>query len=240
PAAGAYTAQVSGGLAGLAQPVDQPYRLKVTHFVYDPNQVADMASLDDATRAKALRLVYDRVMFADGGVFRPADPLTRIELARAVMFGARVMQYLPAQPSFVDLTPGSPESLVVESLKREGVMGLDGATFGPGAQVARLELAVALVRAMRLDTQARALAGTNVTSNGQVLVDNSQIPGPLRGYVQLALDRGVLEALPAELREVAPGQYQAVPGPRFEPATAVKRGDFLNPMLKVINLMFGE
>src|SRR5205085_11265921 len=66
PAAGAYTAQVSGGLAGLAQPVDQPYRLKVTHFVYDPNQVADMASLDDATRAKALRLVYDRVMFADG------------------------------------------------------------------------------------------------------------------------------------------------------------------------------
>jgi serine protease AprX len=240
PAAGTYTAQVTGGLAGFAQPVDQPYRLTVTHFIYDPNQVSDAASLDDATRVKALRLVYDRVMFADGGVFRPGDVLTRMELARAVMFGARVMQYMPAQPSFVDLTPASPESLIVESLKRDGVMGLDGATFGPSAQVARLELAVAMVRALRLDAQARALAGSNVTSNGQVLTDNAQIPGPLRGYVQLALDRGVLQAFPAELREIAPGQFQAVPGPRFEPERQVRRADFLNPMLKVINIMFGE
>ncbi|HKQ08319.1 MAG TPA: S8 family serine peptidase [Blastocatellia bacterium] len=240
PAAGTYTAQVSGGIAGLAQPVDQPYRLTITHFIYDPNQVGDVNGLDDATRTKALRLVYDRVMFTDNGAFRPADPLKRIELARAVMFGARVMQYLPAQPSFVDVTPGSSDALVVESLKRDGVMGLDGAAFGPGTQVARLELAVALVRALRLDAQARALAGSNVTSNGQVLVDNAQIPTQLRGYVQLALDRGVLQAFPAELREVAPGQYQAVPGPRFEPTTVVKRTDFLNPMLKVINIMFGE
>ena len=62
----------------------------------------------------------------------------------------------------------------------------------------------------------------------------------MRGYVQIALDRGVLQALPAEVREIAPGQYQIVPGPRFEPNTVVKRADFLDPMLKVINLMFGE
>ena len=240
PAAGTYTAQVSGGLAGFGQPVDQPYRLIVTHYLYAPNQVSDVASLDDATRTKALRLVYDRVMFADNGVFRPADPLTRMEMGRAVMFGARVMQYLPAQASFVDVTPGSPEALVAESLKREGVMGVSGATFGPTTQVARLELAVALVRALRLDAQARALANTNVTSGGQVLTDNAQIPGAMRGYVQIALDRGVLQAFPAEVREIAPGQYQVVPGPRFEPNTIVKRADFLDPMLKVINLMFGE
>lgn len=238
--AGAYTAEVSGGLAGFGQLTDQPYRLTVTHFVYDPGQVSDLAGLDEAVRTKALRMVYDRVMFADAGQFRPADPLTRMELARAVMFGARVMQYLPAQPNFVDLTPGSSEALVVESLKREGVMGTNGAAFGPTAQVARLELAVALVRALRLDAQARALANTNVTSNGQVLTDNAQIPGALRGYVQIALDRGVLEAFPAEVREIAPGQFQVIPGPRFEPNTLVKRVDFLNPMLKVLNLMFGE
>ncbi|HVG19018.1 MAG TPA: S8 family serine peptidase [Blastocatellia bacterium] len=236
PPAGAYTASVSAGI----QPVDQPYRLVVTHYTYDPGQVSDLAALDAAARTKALRLVYDRVMSADNGLFRAYDPLTRMEMGRAVMFGARVMQYLPQQASFSDVTPGTPDALVAESLRREGVMGVDGAAFGPGVSVSRLEQAVALVRALRLDAQARARANTNVTVNGQTLVDNAQIPGPLRGYVQIAIDRGVMQAFPAELREIAPGQFQAIPGPRFEPARIVKRAEFLDPMLKVISILFGE
>ena len=161
---------------------------------------------------KALRLVYDRILSGEAGQFRPDSTLTRMELGRALMLGARVMQYLPNQASFNDLAPGTPESLMAESLKREGVMGLDGPLFGPNASVSRLELAVAAVRALRLDAQARALANTTVTSGGQPLVDNAQIPAALRGYVQLALDRGVLQAFPAELIEVSPGVFQAVPG----------------------------
>jgi hypothetical protein len=79
-----------------------------------------------------------------------------------------------------------------------------------------------------------------VTSGGQPLVDNTQIPAALRGYVQLALDRGVLQAFPAEVIEVSPGVFQAVPGPRFDGARSVKRVEFLDPMLKVINILFGE
>jgi serine protease AprX len=240
PAEGTYTASVSSGLAGFGQPLDQSYRITVTHYLYYPNQVPDLTGLDDATRINALRLVYDRIMSADGGAFRPADALTRKELARAVMLGARVMQYLPAKPSFTDIAANTPEALIAESLKREGVMGLDGSAFGPAASVNRLEEAVALVRALRLDAQAKALANTTVTSGGQPLIDNAQIPGALRGYVQLAIDRGVLQAFPAEIREIAPGQYQAIPGPRFEPARIVKRADFINPMVKVINILFGE
>jgi serine protease AprX len=236
PPAGTYTATVSSSI----QPVDQPYRLIVTHYTYDSNQVSDLATLDQATRTKALRLVYDRIMSADNGLFRAYDPLTRLEMGRAVMFGARVMQYLPQQASFSDVTPGAPDALIAESLKREGVMGVDGAAFGPAVSVTRLEQAVALVRALRLDSQARARANTNVTVNGQTLVDNAQIPGALRGYVQIAIDRGVMQAFPAELREIAPGQYQAIPGPRFEPARIVKRAEFIDPMLKVISIMFGE
>ena len=93
---------------------------------------------------------------------------------------------------------------------------------------------------LRLDAQARALANTTVTSGGQPLVDNAQIPAALRGYVQLALDRGVLQAFPAEVIEVSPGVFQAVPGPRFDGARSVKRVEFLDPMLKVINILFGE
>jgi hypothetical protein len=42
------------------------------------------------------------------------------------------------------------------------------------------------------------------------------------------------------MRQVAPGQFQALPGPRFEPGRNVKRVEFLNPASRLINLMFGE
>jgi hypothetical protein len=179
-------------------------------------------------------------MFADGGALRPADALTRMEMARALMLAARVPQFLPDRPSFSDLAEGGSDALIAESLRREGVMGAGVAAFGPAAQVTRLEQAVALVRAIRLDAAARALANTDVRAGGQVLVDNNQIPGPWRGYVQIAIDRELMQALPAELRQVGPGQFQAIPGPRFEPARAVKRAEFLDPALKVISILFGE
>ncbi len=239
PPAGTYTAAVSAGF-GFLQPTDQPYKITVTHYTYDPAEVTDLASLDAATRKGALRLVYDRVMSADGGAFRPVDTLTRMEMGRALVMAARVPQYIPNQPSFNDIAASTPNALFAESLKREGVMGVGTTTFGASAEVNRLEQAVALVRALRLDAQARALANSTVTSGGQPLVDNAQIPPALRGYVQLAIDRGLMQAFPAELREIAPGQFQALPGPRFEPATKVKRADFIAPVLKTINIMFGE
>jgi hypothetical protein len=50
----------------------------------------------------------------------------------------------------------------------------------------------------------------------------------------------MMEAFPAEMRQVAPGQFQTLPGPRFEPNRNVKRAEFLNPASRLINLMFGE
>ena len=240
PGPGSYTASVNAGFLQGSTATEQPYRITVTHFLYNPGEVNDVSGLDAASQLKAYRLVYDRIMFTDFGSFRPDNSLTRIELARAVMFGARVPQYIPNRPSFTDISTGTPEALIAESLKREGVMGKDGATFGPSTPVSRLEQAVALVRALRLDATAKSMANSNVTSGGQVLTDNAQIPGPLRGYVQLALDRGMMEAFPAEVRQIAPGQFQALPGPRFEPARIVKRAEFLSPASRMLNLMFGE
>jgi serine protease AprX len=162
-----------------------------------------------------------------------------MEMARALMFGARVMQYIPNQPSFTDIAASTPEALVAESLKREGLMGT-GATFGPAVNVNRLEEAVALVRALRLTAQAEALKNTDVKFNGQTLVDNAKIPGALRGYVQLAIDKGLMEAFQAELRQIGPTQYLALPGPRFEPDRTVTRAEFVNPMTRLLNTLFGE
>jgi serine protease AprX len=240
PGPGQYTVQVSAGVAGLGVLAEQPYYVLTRHYLYNPSEVADVTALDAGVRTGALRLVYDRVMSADGGLFRPGDVLTRSELARALMLGARVPQYIPNRPSFTDVAAGSPEALFAESLRKEGVMGVAGTTFGGSAQVDRLEQAVALVRALRLDKEAKALAGTTVTTGGQALTDNADIPPALRGYVQLALDRGLLQAYPAEVRQIGPGQFVAVPGPRFEPARTVRRSEFVPAMVRLVVTMFGE
>lgn len=242
PGEGVYTARVGEGLfLGATTPNDLPYKLKFTFYTYDPNNLSDLAGVDGATRTKALRLVYDRVAFADNGSFRPSDVLTRMELGRALMFGARVPQFIPNSRTFTDVAANTPDSLVAESLRKENVIGLSaGNSFGPAVQVNRLELAVALVRALRLDSQARALAGTPVKSGGQTLTDSAQIPPALRGYVQLALDNGLLEAFPAEVREVGPGQFQVIPGPRFEPSRGVTRADFVEPATRMLDHLFGE
>lgn len=88
----------------------------------------------------------------------------------------------------------------------------------------RLDLAVAFVRALGLDAEAKAKANTPVMSGGQELIDDAQIPPSLKGYVQIAIDRGMLEAFPASVTQIGPGQFQAMPGPRFEPLTVVTRG----------------
>jgi serine protease AprX len=242
---GTYTATVEAGFFQGSTATDQPYTLTVKHYLYDPNEVADASELDAATARQVYRLVYDRVMGTEGGFFRPADPLTRGELARALMLGARVPQFIPNRPSFDDLAEGTPEALFAESLRKEGVMGLGGATFGASAQVERLEQAVALVRALRLEKEAAQLAGTTVTAptaSGarHPLTDNAQIPLNLRGHVQLAIDRGLMAAYPAEVKQTGTGRFLVLPGPRFEPARAVTRADFVPSMTTLLSLMFGE
>ncbi|MBI3885757.1 MAG: S8 family serine peptidase [Opitutae bacterium] len=91
--------------------------------------------------------------------------------------------------------------------------------FQPNQTLTRLELAVALVRALGQDAQARALAGSTVTAtdaNGNALAvaDLADIPAELRGYAQLALDKGFL--VPVFL---APDTVQ------FRPTDTLNRGE---------------
>src|SRR5205085_679191 len=79
-----------------------------------------------------------------------------------------------------------------------GMMAPSSGAFNPWAMLTRLDLAVALVRALGLDDQAKAGAGSVVTAtyNGQAIpvADLGEIPLALRGYVQLALDKQILQA----------------------------------------------
>jgi serine protease AprX len=167
------------------------------------------------------------------GTFRPNSTVTREDLARSLALNTSLRQTLGSTPKFGDVSADL--RLLAEyatargSTNRDfdftptGMIVASDTSFNPSGSVSRLDLTVALVKALGHDAVARALANTTVTSNGTALSDNAQIPGSLRGYVQIAIDKGLFEVFPAEVREIAPGQFIAIPGPRFEPATTVSR-----------------
>ena len=167
------------------------------------------------------------------GTFRPDAIVTREEFANALMLGTSLRQSVGATPKFADVS--GDVAAVAEAVTAngstlrdfdfvpKGMMSFSGTAFNPAGAVNRIDVAVALVKALGHDAAARALAGSTVTYQGTALSDNAQIPSALRGYVQLAIDKGLFEAFPAEVREIAPGQFVAIPGPRFEPTTTVSR-----------------
>jgi len=179
-------------------------------------------------------------VYADG-TFRPDSIVAREELARSLALNTSLRQVLGTAPKFSD-TPGDlrlfSEYITARgSTNRDfdfvptGMVGFTGTAFNPSGSVSRLDLAVAFVKAIGRDAEARALANTTITSGGVALTDNMQVPGQLRGYVQIAIDKGIFEAYPAEVRQIAPGQFIVLPGPRFEPSEPVTRAAFASKLL---------
>lgn len=234
PLAGAWTARVSAGFLGGVVPATIPEHVTgiIKQSVVNLQNVADLQNRGDAALIKDLLVLRRMDIFSDGG-FHPDASVTREDFARTLALNVPLRQSLAATPKFTDTTgslTGIAEAVTAFgstlrdwNFAPQGLISAAGSTFNPAGTVNRLDLAVAFVRALGLDTEAKAKANTTVTSGGQPLTDNAQIPGALRGYVQIAIDRGLLEAFPAELRQIGPGQFQAVPGPRFEPSTVITR-----------------
>ena len=214
--------------AALPGPVDG--NITQTRFILPV--IADIQGHPDQAAIEAA--IKNRLIdtFPDG-TFRPNSTVTREDLARTLALNTSLRQTLGSTPKFTD-TAGDLRLFAEYATARgstnrdfdftpTGMISASGTSFNPAGSVNRLDLAVALVKALGHDAEARALANTSVTSNGTVLSDNAQIPGSLRGYVQIAIDKGLFEVFPAEVRQIAPGQFVAIPGPRFEPATTVSR-----------------
>ncbi len=250
PQAGVWTLEVRGarGLTA-AQQVSSPTQLaapgpvdgRVVQIKYILPNIADIqghpqqAQIETAIKSRLIDTYSD-------GSFSPNQVLTREDLARTLVLNTSLRQTLSASPKFTDVS-GSfrniAEAVVANgSTLRDynftpgGMIGFTGTSFNPSGSANRLNVAVAFVKALGHDARARALANTNVTFNGAVLTDNAQIPAALRGYVQIAIDKGLFEAFPAEIIQIAPGQFQALPGPRFEPSTVVTRATLASKLNK--------
>ena len=244
PMAGDWIAEVRG-LRGLVllegADTSSPVGLGVPETV---NGVIERATLTskpvaDVTghpaEAEITGALMNRVMdVLPDGLFHPDDGVTRIDFARHLAINAPLRQSLADGRGFGDV--GAAQQGIAQAVSSNGstlrdwdfqpppLMPASG-TFRPSAPVTRLDTAVALVRALGLDAAAQALAGTAVhaTANGQAvaLADGDAIPPALRGYVQIALDRQLLQAFFA--MEQGPFDFQPTLRARFKPADGVSR-----------------
>ena len=255
PQAGTWTLEVRGARSLSAAPqASSPTQLaspgpvdgSVIQVKYILPNIADIQG--HSQQAQIESAIKNRLIdtYADG-TFRPNSIVNRGDLARSLVSNTSLRQTLGTTPKFTDVSGdlrNIAEAVVANgstlrdyNFTPSGMMSFTGTSFSPNSSVNRLDVAVAFVRASGHDAEARALANTNVTFNGSVLSDNAQIPASLRGYVQIAINNGLFEAYPAEVIQIAPGQYQVLPGPRFEPSTAVTRATLAVKLIRFNQLL---
>jgi serine protease AprX len=173
--------------------------------------------------------------------FRPNAYLRRSELAQYLVMGASIRQSLPLDgvPSFDDMGMDNPAYPFAEAVvapgaalrnldqRQDGVMGLLGGDFRGNDYVTRVSLAYSLVQSMALQAEARAFDGqlTAFYDGKRIPIDDAASIAPsLRGYVQLALDRGVINAR----FTLTQGPFDLEPTLHawFDPAKKVTRADY--------------
>lgn len=242
PQPGVWTLEVRGArgltaVPGASSPVQiampGPVNGTISQVRYILPQIEDIIG-DPNQEAYEFAIKNRYIDILPSGKFRPDDIVTRADFANSLALNTPLRQSLANPARFTDVSgdlarmaeaaSSNGSTLRDYDFVPAGMINATGTVFNPVNQVTRLDAAVAFVKALGHDAEARALANTDVTFNGSVLSDNAEIPPALRGYVQIAINDGLFEAFPAGLVEIAPGQFQALPGPRFEPGTAVNRG----------------
>lgn len=163
----------------------------------------------DPSQAEIEFVLKNRIMdVLPDGQFHPSMQVKRADFAMNLVTNTALRQSLANSPVYTDVS-GALEA-IAEAVTAQGstlrdydftptgMMAAAAPKFDPTGLVHRIDVAVALVKALGLDAAAKALAGSDVkaTYNGQTVVvsDNSQIPSDLRGYVQIALDKQILNA----------------------------------------------
>jgi serine protease AprX len=192
PAGGAWRMTVKNtlGLAGTAQEFTGV--LETAHAEYAP--LNDISALSAQQREDVYQSLRTFTLEPAGHNFRPSFYASRGDLAAALVIGGRVPQYFPAAPTYRDVRDQS-TMLFVESAQRSprgalfpGVAA--GDSFSPNASVDRLTAAVALVRAAGLQAEADARANDALLG----VSDATKIPAGMRGYIYVAIARGMLTA----------------------------------------------
>jgi hypothetical protein len=179
--------------------------------------MSDLGGLDSSTTNDIWQNFRSLVMSPIGSRFRGGFAVSRADLARAMVIGGRVPQYLPAQSSYGDVRDRA-TMLFVESAQAAPSGALfptvTGASFQPDAAADRLTAAIALVRAAGLKQQAES------GSYPLTVSDALSIPAAWRGYVAVAIQTGLIRTN----------------GTAFNPQGAFTRLDLSRGMAKLASL----
>jgi serine protease AprX len=170
----------------------QPYSGVVRTTSAQYPSLIDIAGLDATSIGEMNQSFRFLTLSPIGQRFRPTFAITRANLVAALVLGARVPQYLPAQSSYTDVRDQA-TMLFVESAQASPNGALlpavaTGGAFQPDAAVDRLSAAVALVRATGLRQQAESGSYT------LTYLDAGSIPASLRGYVAVAVQNGLIKS----------------------------------------------
>jgi serine protease AprX len=191
PAAGQWRANVRNTLGLLGTTQQFSGVLEISRAQY--SRMSDVDSLSQGQRDEIYQNIRSFTMWPIGSRFHPESAASRLDLATAAVLGARVPQYLPGQSSYSDISDAT-TMLFVESAQASpaGALFIDvtpGGQFRPNNGVTRLTATIALVRAAGLRSQAEASAGTTLS-----FLDALSIPSQWRGYVAVAVSRGLIQA----------------------------------------------
>ncbi|HVF91551.1 MAG TPA: S8 family serine peptidase [Blastocatellia bacterium] len=160
-------------------------------FRSDSARISGLNQLQPAVQDAVWRALRTGILTSQNDNFSAGSSATRLEVARALMLasGARVPQYLPYTPSFIDVGNNS-NTVFIESVvhsPRGNLMGATGASFYPQARVERMMAAMALVKAAGLEQEAM-----NASSINPGISDWSTVPENMRGYVSVAVSRNLM------------------------------------------------
>ncbi|MET0646702.1 MAG: S8 family serine peptidase [Pyrinomonadaceae bacterium] len=185
PSQGTWRARVTHTLSVVATPQEFAGVFETARAEYAP--MTDLAGLDAFTVDNIRRAVAALAMWPHAdGLFRPAAPVSRAEMAEAMIAGARIPQYVPNTPSFVDVLDTTTMNFA-EGAQPLFPDAVRGGAFRPDDRATRLVAAVVLVRAAGLRTEAESKAGVFLP-----YTDAATIPYELRGYVQVAVGHGLM------------------------------------------------
>ena len=191
PAAGTWRVSVKNslGVIGTAQAFYGVLQVSRARYA----RMTDVEALSVSLRSDIYQSLRSFTMSPLGSKFRADFAASRVDLASALVLSGRVPQYLPGRPTYQDTRDAS-TMLFVESVQASptGASFIDvtnGGQFRPFDNVNRLAAAVALVRAAGLRSEAEAKAGTPLA-----FLDALTIPSELRGYVSVAVSKGLLQA----------------------------------------------
>ncbi|GAA0318410.1 hypothetical protein GCM10008967_06200 [Bacillus carboniphilus] len=243
PMPGTWKAELRGLRGEEINPTDGIALPEVVNGTLKFSRVSGYTGLDDIEgheASEAIKMaVSERLL--DGyqnGTFKPDQQLKRIELAKYLVMGAEIRQYLPENTTLLDVESHNvayaeavtARGAAFKDIRQvfDGVMkAKEDGTFASEDSVTRTELAYSLVQALGLQEEATSFSGVLTVQYGEervVIKDADQIPTELKGYVQLALDLNILNAY----FEITQGTYELTPTvyATFAPSQTVTRGDF--------------